>query len=115
MKKEGTTGMNRSSCEYRMSWTLRADFIKNSLSALNFYHHELPNATLKKNGWNDGGLCPFHQDNSTGSFRVNLETGGFTCFACGTKGGDIVAFTMARDGLNFIEALNRIADDWGLS
>jgi DNA primase len=93
---------------------LNADSIKNSLSPRDFYTHELPNAPLKKHGWNDGGLCPFHSDNKAGSFRVNLITGAFKCFACGVAGGDVIAFAMALYGLKFAEALTQLAHDWGL-
>ncbi len=91
-----------------------ADFIKNSISPLNFYTHELPNAQLKNHGWTDGGLCPFHWDNKPGSFMINTETGAFICFSCGTKGGDIIKFKMICGGLDFVEALNTLACDWGL-
>jgi DNA primase len=90
------------------------EFIKNSLSPLEFYQHELQNVPLTQHGWIDGGLCPFHHDTKAGSFKVNLVTGGFNCFACGVKGGDIIAFTMKLYGLDFVEALGKIADDWGL-
>lgn len=93
---------------------LNADEIKQSLNPADFYHHELPNAPLKKHGWNDGGLCPFHSDNKAGSFRVNLITGAFKCFACGVAGGDVIAFAMALYGLKFAEALAQLAYDWGL-
>jgi DNA primase len=94
---------------------LNADFIKNSLNPRDFYRHELPNAPLKKQGWNDGGLCPFHSDNKPGSFRVNLVTGAYKCFACGAAGSDVIAFAMALYGLQFVEALAKLADDWGLA
>jgi DNA primase len=93
---------------------LNADSIKNSLTPLDFYRHELPGAPLKRQGWNDGGLCCFHADNKPGSFRVNLTTGAFKCFACGMAGGDVIAFVMALYGLQFVEALAKLADDWGL-
>lgn len=93
---------------------LDVGYIKNSLSPRDFYRHELPNAPLKKQGWNDGGLCPFHSDNKTGSFRVNLITGAFKCFACGVVGGDVIAFTMALHRLKFADALAQLASDWGL-
>lgn len=93
---------------------LSAASIKNRLAPLDFYRNELPCATLKKHGWCDGGLCPFHADNNAGSFRVNLETGAFKCFSCGTCGSDIIAFSMARYDLRFIEALAKLVDDWGL-
>ncbi len=93
---------------------LNADFIKKRLSPIDFYRHELLNAALKKHSWNDGGLCPFHSDNNPGSFRVNLTTGAYKCFSCGIVGGDIIAFVMAVYGLQFVEALAKLADDWGL-
>lgn len=91
-----------------------ADYIKRSLNPLDFYSHELPNAPLIKHGWNNGGLCPFHADNKPGSFRVNLTTGAFKCFACGMAGSDVITFTMALYGLKFVEAIYKLADEWGL-
>jgi DNA primase len=93
---------------------LNADYIKQSLAPLDFYRYELPTAKLKTHGWNEGGLCPFHNDNKAGSFRINLDSGAFTCYACNTKGGDIVAFIMNRYALTFYESLRKIADDWGI-
>lgn len=93
---------------------LNVNHIKDSIYPLEFYQHELQGVQLKQAGWCDGGLCPFHADTKAGSFKVNLETGSFNCFACGVKGGDIVAFTMALHGLTFVEALRKIADEWGL-
>jgi DNA primase len=93
---------------------LNADTVKNSITPLDFYRYELPNVPLIKHGWSDGGLCPFHDDRKTGSFRVNLETGAFKCFSCGMAGGDVFAFIMALYGLTFYEALTKIADDWGI-
>jgi DNA primase len=94
---------------------LNVDLIKNSISPLDFYDYELPNPTLKKVGWNDGGICPFHTDKRRGSLKVNTETGAFICFSCGSKGSDIIAFTMALHGLTFPEALKKLADEWGIS
>lgn len=96
------------------SQKINADFIKESVTPGDFYCHATPGAKLKKHDWNDGGLCPFHADNNPGSFRVNLTTGAFKCFACGIAGGDIIAFTMALHDLEFVEALEELADDWGL-
>ncbi len=93
---------------------LQANYIKRLLKPLDFYRHELPDTKFKKQGWNDGGLCPFHADNSKGSFRINIETGAYKCFSCGAAGGDVVAFTMALYGLEFLEALHKLADDWGI-
>ena len=93
---------------------LNADYIKCKLHPVDFYRHELPNAPLRKGGWNSGGLCVFHADKMPGSFYVNLTTGAYKCFSCGEAGGDVIAFTMALYGLQFVEALAKLADDWGL-
>ena len=92
---------------------LNADEIKQSLSPADFYRHHL-NAPLTKHGFNNGGLCPFHDDRKACSFFVNLNSGAFTCYSCGTKGGDIIAFTMRLYGLTFAAALAQLASDWGL-
>lgn len=52
--------------------------------------------------WVEAGLCPFHKDHRP-SFRVNVETGRARCMACGWS-GDLVAFTMQRRNLSFLEA-----------
>ena len=78
--------------------------VKAYIPPSDFYRAELPAIPVPRgSGWREGGLCPFHADKHAGSFRVNLETGAFVCFACGTKGGDIVAFIQQRDGLSFPE------------
>lgn len=87
--------------------------VKAYIHPLDFYRSELPDMPPPRgSGWCDGGLCPFHNDKHTGNFRVNLETGAFVCFSCGSKGGDIIAFIQQRDGLSFREALNKLADEW---
>lgn len=48
-------------------------------------------------------LCPFHQDNIP-SLRLRLDSGGFRCMACGVHGGDVLAFHMKLNNLDFISA-----------
>ena len=96
-------------------FNLQTNYIKAAIEPLTFYRYELPDAPLKKHGWNDGGLCPFHTDSTKGSFRVNTATGAFVCYSCGTKGHDLIAFTMALHGLNFPDALAKLASDWGIA
>ena len=38
------------------------------------------------------------------SFTVNMDTGGFHCFGCDAKGGDVLAFVMLRDNVPFKRA-----------
>ncbi|MDP2828111.1 MAG: CHC2 zinc finger domain-containing protein [Sulfuricellaceae bacterium] len=89
--------------------------VKAYIPPADFYRAELPTMPSPRGGgWRDGGLCVFHADNHAGSFRVNLETGAFCCFSCGAKGSDIIAFIQQRDGLSFPEALQQLADEWGM-
>lgn len=89
--------------------------VKTYIAPQDFYRLELPTmAPSKGNGWRDGGLCPFHDDREAGSFNVNLTTGQFHCFSCGADGGDIVDFIKLRDGLSFVDALQKLADEWGV-
>lgn len=51
--------------------------------------------------------CDFH--GGSDSMRVNVATGGFMCMAgCGARGGDVVAYAMAADGLDFITAAREL-------
>ena len=48
------------------------------------------------------GPCDLH--GGSDSLRVNTESGGWCCMACGAKGGDVLAYHMQRYGLEFVEA-----------
>ena len=58
------------------------------------------------------GLCPFHDEKSP-SFNVNSSRGFFHCFGCG-EGGDVFTFLMKIDALSFSEAVERLADKYGV-
>ncbi|HET7677987.1 MAG TPA: DNA primase [Candidatus Limnocylindrales bacterium] len=62
---------------------------------------------LKKAGTTFKGLCPFHGE-KTPSFVVTPTRETWKCFGCG-KGGDLFSFVMERDGIDFPEALRRLA------
>ena len=67
---------------------------------------------LKRAGTVYKGLCPFHAE-KTPSFIVTPERETWHCFGCGEH-GDIFTFVMRRDGLDFREALERMAEKAGV-
>ncbi|MEP7149873.1 MAG: DNA primase [Acidobacteriota bacterium] len=71
-----------------------------------------PYAALKKKGSNWMGCCPFHSE-KTPSFSVSPSKGFYKCFGCG-KGGNAFTFLMEMEGLNFPEAIQRVAEMSGV-
>jgi DNA primase len=72
--------------------------------ARTFYERELEKLSRPdRKGWAMGN-CPFHKCRSGRSFSVSLEHGGFRCFGCDAKGGDVLAFVRLRDRLDFKQA-----------
>lgn len=71
-----------------------------------------PYAPLKKKGTSWMGCCPFHQE-KTPSFSVSPNKGFYKCFGCG-KGGNAFTFLMEMEGLNFPEAIERVAEMSGV-
>lgn len=67
---------------------------------------------LKKRGRDYLGLCPFHNE-KTPSFVVNDQKGFYHCFGCSAH-GDIVSFVMSNEGLDFKEAVVKLANDHGI-
>ncbi|MFQ5455920.1 MAG: DNA primase [Nitrospirota bacterium] len=68
--------------------------------------------SLKKNGQNYKGLCPFHSE-KTPSFVVNEGKQIFHCFGCGT-GGNIFTFLMKIEGFTFTEAVRFLGSKIGI-
>ena len=64
---------------------------------------------LKRSGRNFSGMCPFHDNSRTPAFYVNPERQSWRCFGACAEGGDIFAFVMKREGVEFPEALKMLA------
>jgi len=67
---------------------------------------------LKKKGREFSGLSPFKVER-TASFFVNDQKGFYHCFASGEH-GDIFTFVMKTEGLEFPEAVERLAQEAGV-
>lgn len=67
---------------------------------------------LKRVGRRFVGLCPFHTE-KTPSFSVNSELGLYYCFSC-QESGDAITFVRKLDGLDFVEAVERLAARAGI-
>ncbi len=67
---------------------------------------------LKRAGSNYNGSCPFHSER-TPSFTVFPATRSFYCFGCGA-GGDVVTFIMKRENLDYVSALELLANRVGI-
>ncbi len=46
--------------------------------------------------------CRFH--GGSDSMRINTATGAWVCMSCGAKGGDVLAYEMAAQGVDFVTA-----------
>ena len=67
---------------------------------------------LAKKGREHSGLCPFHKE-KTPSFTVNEDKGFYHCFGCGAH-GSAFDFVMETEGLNFREAVEKLASEVGM-
>ncbi|MBQ8589731.1 MAG: DNA primase [Firmicutes bacterium] len=67
---------------------------------------------LKRAGSNHKGLCPFHGE-KTPSCVVSEQKQIFTCFGCGAT-GDVIEFTKRYYNLDFQEAVEKLANQYGI-
>ena len=68
---------------------------------------------LKKAGKDYKACCPFHEE-KTPSFTVVPTKQIYHCFGCGESGG-IIDFIMKYDHLSFVEAIETVAGESGIS
>ncbi len=68
---------------------------------------------LSRSGSGYRGLCPFHRE-KTPSFHVHPSRQIFHCFGCG-EGGSVLHFLMKARNLGFAEAVEDLADRYGIA
>lgn len=68
--------------------------------------------SLKRQGRNFMGLCPFHSEKSP-SFMIRDSGEGYYCFGCGAS-GNVISFIMQTQGLTFPEAIEELASRYGI-
>ncbi|WAJ69464.1 DNA primase [Catenovulum adriaticum] len=68
---------------------------------------------LKKTGKNYSACCPFHNEKSP-SFTVAPDKQFYYCFGCGAK-GNVISFLMEYDNLEFVDAIEELADINGVA
>lgn len=64
-------------------------------------------------GGKHSAKCPFHDDSSP-SLVLNSVKGTFRCYGCGA-GGSVVDWVMERDGLGLFEAIDQLAEEYGIN
>jgi DNA primase len=86
------------------------DRIKSKIDLVQLVSTYVPG--LKKSGRNWWACCPFHNE-KTPSFCIWPEDDRWKCFGCGA-GGDVFAFVMRQENLDFPGALKLLAEKAGV-
>lgn len=95
-----------------MSGRIPRDFIDDLLLRVDIVDLIDSLVPLKKTGSNFVARCPFHTEKSP-SFTVNRKKQFFYCFGCGA-GGNAISFLMDFNHLDFVEAVEDLANFVGV-
>ncbi len=70
---------------------------------------------LRRSGKSYTGFCPFHANTRTPAFVVFPDSGTWRCFGQCNEGGDIFKYVMKKEGWDFPEALQHLAEKAGVT
>ncbi len=96
-----------------MSGVIPADVIDSVTQRLNVAEIMGRYVTLRRTGSKYVALCPFHNE-KTPSMSVDVDKGLWYCFGC-HEGGNIYQFVMRMEGLRFSEAVQKLAEEVGIT
>jgi DNA primase len=82
--------------------------VRDTIAAADMVEVVSARTALRKAGGRYVGRCPFHEER-TPSFSVNAPDKLYYCFGCG-KGGDVVSFVRETENLDFVEAIEFLAE-----
>jgi DNA primase len=92
---------------------IKQDFIKDLQDKVDIVSTINKRVKLTQKGNNYKACCPFHQE-KTPSFNVSATKQAYYCFGCGAH-GHLIDFVMNYDNLNFVDAVEKIADENGIT
>lgn len=69
---------------------------------------------LQRSGSRLRCCCPFHQE-KTPSFYVNPHTNSWHCYGACDESGDVIAFVMKKEGVDFSTAVRTLAKNYGVT
>ncbi|MFQ3172123.1 MAG: DNA primase, partial [Oleispira sp.] len=92
-----------------MAGRIPQNFIDDLISRLDIIDVVTARIRLKKTGKNYSACCPFHNEKNP-SFTVSPDKQFYYCFGCGAT-GSAVKFVMEFDGLEFPDAVEKLAGD----
>lgn len=89
------------------------EFIQTLLDRVDIVDLIGQSVALKKAGANHVARCPFHQE-KTPSFSVSSQRQFYHCFGCGAS-GNAISFVIQYHGASFVDAVNLLAAQAGLT
>jgi DNA primase len=93
---------------------IRDSSVREAIAAADIVDVVSLRTTLKRSsGSRYMGRCPFHEER-TPSFSVNPVEKLYYCFGCG-QGGDVVSFVRETENLDFVGAIEWLAERFGVS
>ncbi|MGY0399575.1 MAG: DNA primase [Ostreibacterium sp.] len=96
-----------------MAKRIAQHFTESLLSRIDIINVIDARVPLKKAGRDYQACCPFHSE-KTPSFTVSQKKQFYYCFGCGAK-GNAVGFLMDYEHLSFVDTIEKLAEDNGIT